>query len=136
MPSRDTENASGGGGLWWHRVKVHAVVRPAVGWYGCFHVVAPSRDDVERILTEFAAFIGIQSVVVAEWYECEPAHPHERMGFRQEGGRITYDESVEADPSEEVRYSVPREPFSTISRWLWRRRIRRFNARLRRRGLA
>lgn len=134
MPSCDTENGSGGaGGLWWHRVTVHAVVRPGVGWYGCFHVVAPSRDDVERILTEFAAFLGIQSVRVEEWYECEPAHPHELPGFRQQDGRILYDEGV---PSEEVRYYVQREPFATIGRWRWGRRIRRFNARIRRQGFA
>lgn len=133
MSQRESEMSADG--LCWYRVKVHAVVRPGVGWYGCFHIVASSKTGVEQIVQEFGAYVGLRSLSVEKWYQCEPAHSHELPGLRQQGGQIHYDETVEADPSEELLWSVLREPFGMIDRWLWRRKIRRFNSRIRRQAI-
>lgn len=85
------------------------------------------------MLQEFGAFVGLRSLRVEKWYQCESAHSYELPGLRQEGGQIHYDETVEANSSEERPWSVLREPFGMIDRWLWRRKIRRFNSRIRRR---
>ncbi|MCC5823158.1 MAG: hypothetical protein LAT64_09855 [Phycisphaerales bacterium] len=96
-----------------YRVKVHAIEREGEGWYGCFHIAAPDRTAVERILSAFAAFEGLESLTPEAWLRESPSMGGRRSAILREEGRIIYSEGRTEGP---LTFFVQRWPFRTFSR--------------------
>jgi hypothetical protein len=110
-----------------YRVRVHAIEREGEGWYGCFHVAAPDRTAVERILSAFAAFEGLESMTPEAWLRESPSMGGHRSAILREEGRVIYSEARTEGP---LTWSVQRWPFRKFSRIRRDVRLIMFNRRI------